>query len=158
MYGLAERDKDILPEIQNLEKDSLNFNLWLTIGRKLLETKNFEPALECFDNAILLGSDMPDGWYYKGQTLLSSGNYEKAIESFDKVINIDPKNSDAWDAKGLALGRLGKEAEAKKCFDTSKQLKEDKIAQLIEKGKNSIIDGKYDDAVKSLDNSHRYRS
>ena len=51
----------------------------------------------------------------------------------------------------MALGRLGREAEAKKCYDTSKQLKEDKISQLIEKGKNSIIDGKYDDAGKSLD-------
>ena len=70
---------------------------------------------------------------------------------YDKLLDIDPKNSDAWDAKGLALGSLGKEEEAKKCFDVSKQLKQDKIAVLIDKAKNSIIEAKYDEAVKFLD-------
>ena len=81
-----------------------------------------------------------DAWDAKGLALESLGRVEDAILNYDKLLDIDPKNSDAWDAKGLALGSLGKEAEAKKCFDTSKQLKQDKIAQLIEKGKNSIIE------------------
>ena len=89
----------------------------------------------------------------KDKLWLIAGNYEKAIESFDKVTDIDPKNSDAWDAKGLALGSWERKTEAKKCFDISKQLKQDKIAQLIDKGKNSIIEAKYDEAVKSLDNA-----
>ena len=79
LYGLAERDKNILPDIQNLEKESQNFSLWISLGRKLIESKNLESALECFDNAIQLRSDLPDGWYYKGQTLANSGKYEKAI-------------------------------------------------------------------------------
>ena len=158
LYGLAERDKNILPDIQKLEKDPENFFLWISFGNRLAKTKNFESALECFDNAVHLKSNIPDAWYYRGQAFQKFGKYDKAIESFDKAIELDPKNSDVWDAKGLALGSLGKEDDARKCFDISKQLKQDKIVLLIDNAKNAIIEAKYEESVKSLDKADRYRS
>ena len=77
LYGLAERDKNIFPDIQNLEKDSQNFSLWISLGRKTIGSQKFKSALECFDNAIQLRSNLPDAWYYKGQTLRNSGNMKK---------------------------------------------------------------------------------
>ena len=105
LYGLAERDKNILPDIQKLEKDPENFFLWISFG-KVYQQK---PIIsKWISNALIMlcisKSNIPDAWYYRGQAFQKFGKYDKAIESFDKAIELDPKNSDVWDAKGLALG------------------------------------------------------
>ena len=70
-YSLVENDKDTLFDLKSLEKNPENFNLWITLGKKLFDLKKYEPALECFNNASKLNPNSAIVAQYKGQALLT---------------------------------------------------------------------------------------
>ena len=61
-------------------------------GKILLEEFNFEEALSCFEQAILLNSSDPELWNLKGAALRSLGRYEEALECFNRSLEIDPRD------------------------------------------------------------------
>jgi Flp pilus assembly protein TadD len=61
-------------------------------GRSFLESGNFEDALGCFEQAILLNQNDPELWNLKAVSLRSLGRYEEALECFNKSLKIDPRD------------------------------------------------------------------
>lgn len=61
-------------------------------GKSFLENGNFEDALGCFDQALLLNQNDPELWNFKGVALRSIGRYEEALECFNKSLKIDPRD------------------------------------------------------------------
>ena len=61
-------------------------------GKSFLEDGNFEDALGCFDQALLLDQNDPELWNFKGVALRSIGRYEEALECFNKSLKIDPRD------------------------------------------------------------------
>lgn len=64
-------------------------------GKDLLVRGEFEDALSCFEQALLLEKNNADIWNQKGATLRSMGRYDEAIECFNKALEIDPADKDA---------------------------------------------------------------
>ncbi len=61
-------------------------------GHNSLKSDNFEDALACFEQALLLNQDDPDLWNFKAVTLRSLGRYEEASECFNKSLKLDPRD------------------------------------------------------------------
>ena len=61
-------------------------------GKSFLDNGNFEDALGCFDQALLLDQNNPELWNFKGVALRSIGRYEEALECFNKSLEIDPRD------------------------------------------------------------------
>jgi Flp pilus assembly protein TadD len=61
-------------------------------GKSFLEEGNFDSALGCFDQAIILNQNDPDLWNLKGVTLRSLGRYTEALECFNKSLEIEPRD------------------------------------------------------------------
>ena len=61
-------------------------------GKDFLEDGNFEDALGCFDQALLLNQNDPELWNFKGVALRSIGRYEEALECFNTSLKIDPRD------------------------------------------------------------------
>jgi Flp pilus assembly protein TadD len=64
-------------------------------GKFFLESGNFEDALGCFEQALLLNQNDPELWNFKAISLRSLGRYEEALECFNKSLEIDPRDKHA---------------------------------------------------------------
>jgi len=67
----------------------------IKMGKKQLEDRQYNDALNLFQKAILLNRNDPDLWNLKGITLRSLGRYNEAIECFNKSLEIDPRDKNA---------------------------------------------------------------
>ena len=56
MYTLVRHDKRTLLEIQSLEKNPENVDLWITIGKKMFNSKKYETSLECYEWGLRIKS------------------------------------------------------------------------------------------------------
>lgn len=61
-------------------------------GENFMEKGQYQNALACFEQAILLNPDDPDLWNSKASALRSMGRYEEAIECFNRSLEIDPRD------------------------------------------------------------------
>lgn len=64
-------------------------------GKDYLESANYQEALGCFEQALLLNQNNPELWNFKGVSLRSMGRYDEAIECFNKSLEIDPRDKEA---------------------------------------------------------------
>lgn len=75
-----------------MEKDILDL---IKKGSQLILEGNFDEALSCFDQAIILQPNNPDLLNKKGVALRGLGRYDEAIECFNKSLQIDPRDVDS---------------------------------------------------------------
>ena len=64
-------------------------------GENFLENGQYDDALRCFEQAIVLNANDPDLWNFKAVVLRSMGRHEEAIECFNKSLKIDPRDKNA---------------------------------------------------------------
>ncbi|MBT6646596.1 MAG: tetratricopeptide repeat protein, partial [Thaumarchaeota archaeon] len=50
--------------------------------------REFDEAIKCYNQAIMLNSDSPDSWHNKGMTFEQLGKNEEAISCFDTSIKL----------------------------------------------------------------------
>jgi len=67
----------------------------IKMGKKQLEDRQYDDALNLFQKAILLNQNDPDLWNLKGIALRSIGRYNEAVECFNKSLEIDPRDKNA---------------------------------------------------------------
>jgi len=67
----------------------------IKMGKKQIEDRQYDDALNLFQKAILLNQNDPDLWNLKGIALRSLGRYNEAIECFNKSLEIDPRDKNA---------------------------------------------------------------
>jgi tetratricopeptide (TPR) repeat protein len=64
-------------------------------GEAYLEQGQYDEALACFEQALLLDNNNPELWNMKAVSLRSMGRYDEAIECFNKSLEIDPRDRHA---------------------------------------------------------------
>ncbi|MBF0120018.1 MAG: tetratricopeptide repeat protein [Desulfobacterales bacterium] len=82
-------------------------------GLKLLEGKNFDKALEVFNNLIKHG-ETAELYYNIGYIKTAQGKYEEGIKAFRKAVQLDRLFAKAYKAMGEAYKKMGKVDEAQK--------------------------------------------
>jgi len=97
---------------------------WYNHGLELMETGNYEEAIERFNNVIKLVPDSLDAWFKKGFSYALLGKNQEAIKCFDKAIKICPEAPGPLASKGSCLMNLASPndtekymLDAIKCFD-----------------------------------------
>ena len=61
-------------------------------GKSFLKDGQFDDALGCFDQALILNQNDPEIWNFKGVALRSLGRYQEALECFNKSLEINPRD------------------------------------------------------------------
>ncbi len=67
----------------------------VSLGKDYLEKGEYENALGCFEQAILLNPNDSELWNFKAVSLRSMGRYDEAVECFNKSLEIDPRDKNA---------------------------------------------------------------
>jgi tetratricopeptide (TPR) repeat protein len=81
-------------------------------GKKLVEQKQYQAAIDSFDRAIKIRPDGSDAWLQKGYCLSQLSLFERAIDCYRKVIEIDDTHEYAYLALALDLYNIEKYPEA----------------------------------------------
>ena len=64
-------------------------------GSQLIIDGNYDEALSCFEQAIVIRPNNPDLLNKKGIALRALGRYDEALECFNKSLQLDPRDLDA---------------------------------------------------------------
>jgi cytochrome c-type biogenesis protein CcmH/NrfG len=82
----------------------LNVEAWTQLGNwYLLETKEFEEAIEAYEMSLALNPDNPTVWLSLGVTYRLNSQPLKAVEAYDRAIQIDPRFEKALFNEGNVL-------------------------------------------------------
>jgi tetratricopeptide (TPR) repeat protein len=65
-------------------------------GNEYFYKKEYDKAIECYDNAIEINPKTAYTWDQKSWTLVKLGRYDEAIKCCDKALELDPNNANAF--------------------------------------------------------------
>jgi Flp pilus assembly protein TadD len=126
---------------------------WIDEGDKLLDDKEFEEAIECYDQTLKINSKDDYAWYSKGVALHSLERDQEAIECYDQALEINPKDDYAWNQKGLALYSLKRYEEAIECYDKALKINPKIDTVWNNKGVALYLLKRYEEAIECIDRS-----
>ena len=81
-------------------------------GKKEIENRNFDKAIENFSKAIDLKKDYVEAYCNRGILYSEKGNINEALLNYNKALEINPNFILALYNRGVAFGRLKKFTEA----------------------------------------------
>ncbi|HPW73184.1 MAG TPA: tetratricopeptide repeat protein, partial [Methanothrix sp.] len=87
-------------------------------GMDYVRRKDFERALEIFQNVIASNPEIPEAWNNQGVALFGLGRIDEALESYSRSISLDPANLDALRNKAFLLRNQRRLQEALEVYDT----------------------------------------
>ncbi|VVB71603.1 Tetratricopeptide repeat protein [uncultured archaeon] len=87
--------------------------------------KMYLSALERYDEALKLDSNLISAWNSKGIALGSLCQMDGSIESFDKAMLLNSTLAEVWNNKGVSLDWMGKHNESMACYNRAIELKPD---------------------------------
>lgn len=73
----------------------------------LLDSRQYQEALEFCNKAIQIKPDYQEAWFQRGYALDELKRYKEAIAAYDQAIQLAPKNYVAWNNRGVSLQKLG---------------------------------------------------
>ncbi len=120
-------------------------------GRALLMMRNYDLALNVFDQCI--GQDSTVARYHsdRGRALASLNRLDDAVEAFDKALSLDRGDAQTWKYKGNALYRLGEMENAMVSFNRALELGADEFAIYKMRGRVMEELGRLEDAMDSYE-------
>ncbi len=74
----------------------------LNRGRAALERKEYDVAIQDFDEAIRFAPQNANAFWSRGYAWLEKKDYDKAIKDYDEAIRLDPNNAGAFNNRGNA--------------------------------------------------------
>ena len=95
-------------------KDPSTFN---NRGNLYQNFKQFELALDDYDEAIKRNKNFTEAYYNKGNCYKEMNEFQKAIDCYEQALKCNPKYYTAYTNMGLCLQQFQKFPEAIACFD-----------------------------------------
>ena len=92
-------------------------------------SKRFDEAEQEFEQAIALGPQLFEAFYWYGQAKLSQGKFTEAIKLFERAASLRPEDYQISNFVGLALKSLGRHDEAMASYRKQLRLGEEHLAR-----------------------------
>ncbi len=128
---------------------------WLEKGDMLKDLKQYQEAVEAYDQAIRHNPDAADAYYGKGYALNNLKNYEQAMRAFEHAILLKPDFANAYNNKGIALHALKRYNDAIVAFNHAIRLDPNFARAYYNKGV-VLNEAKYhDEAIVAFDHAIR---
>lgn len=76
-------------------------------GANKVQTKDYQGAINDFNQAININPQYAEAYYSRGNARLELKDYQGAINDFNQAIKINPQYGDAYSSRGTARSALG---------------------------------------------------
>ena len=86
--GAMKDAVDLLSHAASEDRDYAT--LWLNLGTALLESKDPDKALQCFNVALGRRPEFAEAWLQKGRALLAAGKADEAEFCLERALRIRP--------------------------------------------------------------------
>lgn len=126
-------------------------------GRVLLKLKQFQAALEQFQEAVRLAPDDALTHQLLGTMLSEMGNYDEAVPELKRAVELEPENGDAQYALGHSYSRQGKFADAEVAFAAAIRLKPEESQYRYDLGNALLMQSKFVESIGALREALRLR-
>ncbi|MES2731450.1 MAG: tetratricopeptide repeat protein [Bacteroidota bacterium] len=134
-------DKTSTEEILQLSKQNYR------TGVARFEQKQYQEAIQQFDQALLLKPNYTEAWLAKGDAYFQWKNYSAAKDSYTQTINQQPTNAEAYFQRGLTQAQLQDYASAIKDYQKATSLRPEYIDAHINIGRAQIYLKEYAQAL-----------
>jgi predicted O-linked N-acetylglucosamine transferase (SPINDLY family) len=114
-------------------------------------------ALQQFDKALHLNSDVPETWNNRGTIFNDLRQYKQAIFDFDQALALKPDFSEARANKGKALIGLKRYGEALAAHDEAIALNSDLAEAWLGRGTVLVRLKRFEEALAAYDKAHSLR-
>ena len=108
----AEELRETVNVLDVLFSGQFTFQKLLGAGRERYLKKEYNEAIQIFDEAIKDSPDDDRPWSFKGLSLHRLGREAEAVEALRKATDLNPNNTQAWVFLGVVLKRLQRYEEA----------------------------------------------
>jgi tetratricopeptide (TPR) repeat protein len=122
-------------------------------GSLLIESEQWEEALELFKIVLDLQPEKHEYWCKHGRVLDNLGRYEEAIASYDKALEINSDDYKIWGLRGYSLGNLNKYGEEVRSYDRVLEIAPGNKQTLVNRSIALYFMSRYDEAISDLDSA-----
>lgn len=147
--GRNDESLNILNEL--LQKESKNPDYNYLAGIVSQRIKNYEKAIDYYDNVISLQPNNSKALNSKASALENLGQLKEATILLNAAISSDPKNADAWYNLGVIHFKEARYTDALKAYEKAAELNPVNPKAFINKGVTQRILGRYNEALESYD-------
>ena len=74
---------------------------WFDMGKKHLENRAYDSAIEAFTSAISLDSNYEDAYFYRAKSYSLTQQYDKVITDCNVVTAINPERTGSYIMRGI---------------------------------------------------------
>lgn len=124
---------------------------WDAKCKNILESDEFNKAIDCYNKEIELYPNYSDGYNNRGVTYYRLQQYNLAIEDYNKAIELNQTSSTYYHNRGGAYSELQQYASAIEDYNKAIELDPKYEAVWNAKGLALIYLGEYEEALKALD-------
>jgi len=121
------------------------------LGSVCSDMQRYPEALQCFDRAIALRSDLAAAYLGRGTVLLHLGRLEPALANLGQALRLAPNDARAYNVLAAALERANRAPEALVCLDRSLTLDPRQPEAHHNRGILLLGLGRHADALTSVD-------
>ena len=130
------------------EKEREELNYYYNRGDTFFDLGKFEDAIQNYDKAIELDSNVNSACYYnRGTAYFSLGKFEDAIQDYNKAIDLNPNDDLSYNNKGNAYFSLGKFEDAIQDYNKAIDLNPNNASYYYNRGTTFANLEKFEDAI-----------
>ena len=118
-------------------------------GSALMELKNYEAAIEDYNQAIAYRPDGAKAFFGRGLVYFEMRQYERAIDDYTQAIELQTDYSKAYNNRGLAYENLNRREEALENYAEATRLDPDNGAAHNNLGRALVYAGRLKEAIQS---------
>ena len=115
-------------------------------GYSYNELGEYERAIDMYDKAINIDSELTEAYYNRGTAYNALGKQKRAIEDHNKAIELDPEDEAGYINRGTSYMALGKHDKAISDFDKAIELSPDYHLGYVNRSEAYLVRGEHEKA------------
>jgi tetratricopeptide (TPR) repeat protein len=120
-------------------------------GYDLIQSKQYEKAIDTLDKSIKLSPKSPLSHYYRGYAYMKERDYDRAIPDFEKSISLDPNLSGAYAGLATVQVELKDYEEAMRAASKAIELNPEDASSYYNRGLAYYYLKEYEKAYRDFD-------
>ncbi|HEY7317957.1 MAG TPA: tetratricopeptide repeat protein [Candidatus Binatia bacterium] len=116
-------------------------------GLAYASKKDYDDAIEDYDQAVRLGKKDSDAFYRRGLVHLNKNDYSRAIQDFDEALKLDPDNVAILQSRGWSYENRNDYEQALRDYDRALSLQSNYEPALVRRAKVYETQRQYERAL-----------